>query len=100
MDTRARKAEERFDEVNEQLHHSLIRNRNLERELEELVKTTMMGSQVKTEDAKENQEDRGGKDDDEHQQTQTPPTSAKKEAQPTNSSEAPEDQNTPEPKPN
>lgn len=78
MDTRARKAEERFDEVNEQLHHSLIRNRNLERELEELVKTTMMGSQVKTEDAKENQEDRGGKDDDEHQQTQTPPTSAKK----------------------
>ncbi|XP_021016932.1 axonemal dynein light chain domain-containing protein 1 [Mus caroli] len=99
MDTRARKAEERFDEVNEQLHHSLIKNRNLEKELEEFVKTTLMGSQVKTEDAKENREDRGGKDDDEQQQTQMSPTSAKKEAQPTDSSEAPEDQNKLKPKP-
>ncbi|XP_031241528.1 axonemal dynein light chain domain-containing protein 1 [Mastomys coucha] len=79
MDARAREAEERFDEVNEQLHHTLIKNRDLERELEELVKKVTTGSVVKIEGTKDN-EDHGGVDDgDEHQQIKKSPKFAKKE---------------------
>ncbi|XP_028615681.1 axonemal dynein light chain domain-containing protein 1 [Grammomys surdaster] len=89
MDARAREAEERFDEVNEQLHHTLIKNRDLEKELEELVKKTTMGSQVKTEGTKEDNEEDGGEEDgEEHQQVKKSPKSAKKEAQSKDGSEA------------
>uniref|UniRef100_A0A8D1USS1 Axonemal dynein light chain domain containing 1 n=1 Tax=Sus scrofa TaxID=9823 RepID=A0A8D1USS1_PIG len=36
VESRAREAEEKFDDVNEQLHYTLIRNKELEKELEEV----------------------------------------------------------------
>lgn len=79
MDARAKEAEERFDEVNEQLHHTIIKNRDLEKELEELVKKTIKGSQVKIEGTKkDNEEDRNEEDEGDHQQIKKSPKSAKK----------------------
>ncbi|XP_010628543.1 axonemal dynein light chain domain-containing protein 1 isoform X2 [Fukomys damarensis] len=37
VESRARRAEERFEDVNEKFHHTLIRNKDLEKKLEEIV---------------------------------------------------------------
>lgn len=79
MDARTREAEERFDEVNEELHHTIMKNRDLEKELEELVKKTIKGSHIKIEIPKEESPDnRGENEGDEHKQTKKPPKSTKK----------------------
>ncbi|GAB1285571.1 Axonemal dynein light chain domain-containing protein 1 [Apodemus speciosus] len=98
MDNRAREAEERFDEVNEQLHHTIIKNRDLEKELEEMVKKTIKGSQVKIEDTKEDKEGHGEEEEEgeEHRQVKKSPKSAKKD---TDSSEASGSRTKPKSKP-
>nr|XP_005901617.1 PREDICTED: axonemal dynein light chain domain-containing protein 1 [Bos mutus] len=51
VESRARQAEERFDDVNERLHYTLIRNKELEKELEEvLMKYKVKESEVEEEE--------------------------------------------------
>ncbi|KAH0504079.1 Axonemal dynein light chain domain-containing protein 1 [Microtus ochrogaster] len=57
IDSRARQAEEKFDEVNEKLHHTLIKNRDLEKELEEMTKKVRKDSRVRIESHKEGEEE-------------------------------------------
>ncbi|MEJ1270208.1 axonemal dynein light chain domain containing 1 [Cricetulus griseus] len=57
MDARARRAEQNYDKANEKLHHTLIKNRDLEKELEEMAKKVRKESRVRIEDPKEEEED-------------------------------------------
>ncbi|XP_051004284.1 LOW QUALITY PROTEIN: axonemal dynein light chain domain-containing protein 1 [Acomys russatus] len=57
IDNRARKAEEKFDEANEKLHYTLIRNRDLEKELEEMAKKVKSDSRVRVRSAKEDEDE-------------------------------------------
>ncbi|XP_045045081.2 axonemal dynein light chain domain-containing protein 1 isoform X2 [Desmodus rotundus] len=71
---RARRAEEKFDHVNEKLHYTLIRNKELEKELEKALKSkekeTEGGEEEENEgeregEEEEHEEDEEGEDDEE-----------------------------------
>ncbi|XP_019774107.1 axonemal dynein light chain domain-containing protein 1 isoform X6 [Tursiops truncatus] len=53
VESRARQAEEKFDDVNEKLHYTLIRNKELEKELEEIL----MKYKEKESEEEENEEE-------------------------------------------
>ncbi|XP_004706864.1 axonemal dynein light chain domain-containing protein 1 [Echinops telfairi] len=83
VESRAKVAEERFDEVNEKLHYTLIKNRELEKELEDIFlqsqKKEAEGGEEEGKDAEREEEER---DDDEVRQTSSYSKFVKKEAQP------------------
>ncbi|XP_069899976.1 axonemal dynein light chain domain-containing protein 1 isoform X3 [Globicephala melas] len=54
VESRARQAEEKFDDVNEKLHYTLIRNKELEKELEEIL---MKYKEKESEEEEENEEE-------------------------------------------
>lgn len=61
VESRARLAEDKFEDVNEQLHYTLIRNKDLEKELEEMVMKTR---KKETEGEEDNERDKEeGKED-------------------------------------
>ncbi|XP_051041700.1 axonemal dynein light chain domain-containing protein 1 [Phodopus roborovskii] len=70
IDTRARQAEEKYDKANETLHHTLIRNRDLEKELEEMAKKVRKDSRVRIEKPKEEDEE---EDEEESEQKEGSP---------------------------
>ncbi|XP_041518386.1 axonemal dynein light chain domain-containing protein 1 [Microtus oregoni] len=110
IDSRARQAEEKFDEVNEKLHHTLIKNRDLEKELEEMTKKVRKNSSVRIESHKEVEEEEeeeeeeseqkeGSQEGEEHRQRKKSPKHAKKEAQSKDDPSRPGSRTKPKPKP-
>uniref|UniRef100_A0A8C6W1R1 Axonemal dynein light chain domain containing 1 n=1 Tax=Nannospalax galili TaxID=1026970 RepID=A0A8C6W1R1_NANGA len=63
IENRTIHAEEKFDELNEKLHYTLIKNRDLEKELEEIVKKPRRESQIKVKNVKEEEEEEEEKDE-------------------------------------
>ncbi|XP_058516977.1 axonemal dynein light chain domain-containing protein 1 isoform X2 [Ochotona princeps] len=61
VESRARLAEDKFEDVNEQLHYTLIRNKDLEKELEEMVMKTRKKEAEAEEDNERDKEE--GKED-------------------------------------
>nr|XP_025733934.1 axonemal dynein light chain domain-containing protein 1 isoform X3 [Callorhinus ursinus] len=59
VESRARQAEEKFEDVNEKLHYTLIRNKELERELEAIL----MKSREKEFEGREEEENEGERED-------------------------------------
>ncbi|XP_025777063.1 axonemal dynein light chain domain-containing protein 1 [Puma concolor] len=57
FESRARQAEEKFEEVNEKLHHTLIRNKELEREVEDIL---IRSQEREAERRREEENERGG----------------------------------------
>ncbi|XP_072589232.1 axonemal dynein light chain domain-containing protein 1 isoform X4 [Vulpes vulpes] len=86
VENRARQAEEKFEDANEKLHYTLIRNKELERELEDIL----MRSKKKESEGEVEEENKGEKEDDEeegNEEEETRPLehsqkSLKKEGQP------------------
>ncbi|XP_022276698.1 axonemal dynein light chain domain-containing protein 1 isoform X5 [Canis lupus baileyi] len=86
VENRATQAEEKFEEANEKLHYTLIRNKELERELEDIL----MRSKKKESEGGVEEENKGEKEDDEeegNEEEETRPLehsqkSLKKEGQP------------------
>nr|XP_055175523.1 axonemal dynein light chain domain-containing protein 1 [Nyctereutes procyonoides] len=86
VENRARQAEEKFEDANEKLHYTLIRNKELERELEDIL----MRSKKKESEGGVEEENKGEKEDDEeegNEEEETRPLehsqkSLKKEGQP------------------
>ncbi|XP_051714207.2 axonemal dynein light chain domain-containing protein 1 isoform X1 [Oryctolagus cuniculus] len=62
VESRARQAEERFEEVNEKLHYTLIRNKDLEKELEEMA-TKPRKKELEGEEETEGDKDEGKEDE-------------------------------------
>ncbi|XP_075397468.1 axonemal dynein light chain domain-containing protein 1 [Tenrec ecaudatus] len=83
VESRAKEAEERFDEVNEQLHYTLIKNKELEKELEDIFlqsqKKEAEGGEEEGKDAEREEEER---DEEEVRQTSSYSKFVKKESQP------------------
>ncbi|XP_048212658.1 axonemal dynein light chain domain-containing protein 1 [Perognathus longimembris pacificus] len=63
VESRAREAEEKFDEVNEQLQFTLIKNKNLEKELEEIVKKSTKDESQEKENEKEEEKEEQNKEE-------------------------------------
>uniref|UniRef100_A0A8C8U133 Axonemal dynein light chain domain containing 1 n=1 Tax=Peromyscus maniculatus bairdii TaxID=230844 RepID=A0A8C8U133_PERMB len=78
IDLRAREAEEKFDDANEKLHHTLIRNRDLEKELEEMSKKIRKDSRVRIESPKEEEEEEEEEEGEEHKHGKKSPKHSKK----------------------
>ncbi|KAM6217277.1 axonemal dynein light chain domain-containing protein 1 [Rhynchocyon petersi] len=69
LESRARKAEEKFDEANEKLHFTLLNNKNLRKELEDMSnKTEGESKRIKDKDIKEEDEDDKGDEEKEGQE--------------------------------
>ncbi|XP_032718485.1 axonemal dynein light chain domain-containing protein 1 isoform X4 [Lontra canadensis] len=86
VESRARQAEEKFDDVNEKLHYALIRNKDLERELETILTSSRQkefeGREEENEGEREDGEDEEDDDDDEEiKPVEHSPKSLKKEVQ-------------------
>ncbi|XP_012658038.1 axonemal dynein light chain domain-containing protein 1 [Otolemur garnettii] len=56
VESRARQAEEKFEDINEKLHYTLIKNNDLEKELEEIIKGP---TQKEPEREEENEKEKG-----------------------------------------
>ncbi|XP_059001826.1 axonemal dynein light chain domain-containing protein 1 isoform X1 [Mustela lutreola] len=71
VESRARQAEEKFDDVNEKLHYALIRNKDLERELETILTSSRQkefeGREEENEGEREDREDEEDDDDDDEE---------------------------------
>lgn len=69
IESRARRAEERFEAVNEKLHYTLIRNKDLEKELEEIVSKQRQESgkeeEIEEEKIEEEKEDKEEEEEEE-----------------------------------
>ncbi|XP_020919398.1 axonemal dynein light chain domain-containing protein 1 isoform X2 [Sus scrofa] len=78
VESRAREAEEKFDDVNEQLHYTLIRNKELEKELEEVW---MKYKEKESEGEEEENEREEEKEEDEIRPGERASKSPKKETQ-------------------
>ncbi|XP_013376649.1 PREDICTED: axonemal dynein light chain domain-containing protein 1 isoform X3 [Chinchilla lanigera] len=65
VESRARTAEERFEDVNEKLHYTLIRNTDLEKELEEIGGKLKSGSEKEEEIEEEKAEEKEDKEEEE-----------------------------------
>ncbi|XP_059944527.1 axonemal dynein light chain domain-containing protein 1 isoform X4 [Mesoplodon densirostris] len=64
VESRARQAEEKFDDANEKLHYTLIRNKELEKELEEIL---MKYKEKESEGEEENEGEREEEKDEEEE---------------------------------
>ncbi|XP_054567643.1 axonemal dynein light chain domain-containing protein 1 isoform X1 [Eptesicus fuscus] len=64
VENRARQAEKKFDDANEQLHFTLIRNKELEKELEEIKKSRKKELEGEEENEGERAEEEKEEDDD------------------------------------
>ncbi|XP_019281971.2 axonemal dynein light chain domain-containing protein 1 isoform X3 [Panthera pardus] len=65
FESRARQAEEKFEEVNEKLHHTLIRNKELEREVEDILKRSQ---EREAETRREEENERGGEEEEKEEE--------------------------------
>ncbi|KAM9212405.1 axonemal dynein light chain domain-containing protein 1 [Dugong dugon] len=65
VESRARQAEEKFDEVNEKLHYTLIKNKELEKELEDIFMKPKNKEPEGEEEENEGDRDEEDKEDDE-----------------------------------
>ncbi|VCW67620.1 unnamed protein product [Gulo gulo] len=87
VESRARQAEEKFDDVNEKLHYALIRNKDLERELETILTSSRQkefeGREEENEGEREDGEDEeeDDNDDEEIKPVEHSPKSPKREVQ-------------------
>ncbi|XP_044936918.1 axonemal dynein light chain domain-containing protein 1 isoform X5 [Mustela putorius furo] len=87
VESRARQAEEKFDDVNEKLHYALIRNKDLERELETILTSSRQkefeGREEENEGEREDREDEEDDDDDDEEikPIEHSPKSLKREVQ-------------------
>ncbi|XP_037681186.1 axonemal dynein light chain domain-containing protein 1 [Choloepus didactylus] len=69
VESRARQAEEKFDDANEKLHYTLIKNKELEKELEELfLKSTKKDAEGEREEDDEEKEERDEKEEKEEEE--------------------------------
>ncbi|XP_047560393.1 axonemal dynein light chain domain-containing protein 1 isoform X4 [Lutra lutra] len=84
VESRARQAEEKFDDVNEKLHYALIRNKDLERELETILTSSRQkefeGREEENEGEREDEEE-DDDDDEEIKPVEHSPKSLKREVQ-------------------
>ncbi|XP_045308687.1 axonemal dynein light chain domain-containing protein 1 isoform X2 [Leopardus geoffroyi] len=64
FESRARQAEEKFEEVNEKLHHTLIRNKELEREVEDIL----IKSQEREAERRREEENERGREEEEKEE--------------------------------
>ncbi|XP_027466017.1 axonemal dynein light chain domain-containing protein 1 isoform X2 [Zalophus californianus] len=86
VESRARQAEEKFEDVNEKLHYTLIRNKELERELEAILmrsreKEFEGREEEENEGEREDGEDEGDDNNEEIRPVEHSPKSVKKEVQ-------------------
>ncbi|XP_044904621.1 axonemal dynein light chain domain-containing protein 1 isoform X4 [Felis catus] len=65
FESRARQAEEKFEEANEKLHHTLIRNKELEREVEDIL---IRSQEREAERRREEENERGGEEEEEKEE--------------------------------
>ncbi|XP_058558356.1 axonemal dynein light chain domain-containing protein 1 isoform X2 [Neofelis nebulosa] len=65
FESRARQAEEKFEEVNEKLHHTLIRNKELEREVEDIL---IRSQEREAETRREEENERGGEEEEKEEE--------------------------------
>ncbi|KAG8517158.1 Axonemal dynein light chain domain-containing protein 1, partial [Galemys pyrenaicus] len=78
VESRARQAEEKFDDINEKFHYTLIKKKNLEKELEELLNPNQKAEEIKEENGEEGEVEEGeGEDDEEEEIKPVQPTSSK-----------------------
>ncbi|XP_012584427.1 PREDICTED: axonemal dynein light chain domain-containing protein 1 [Condylura cristata] len=56
VESRARQAEEKFDDINEKFHYTLIKKKNLEKELEELMKSNEKAEEIQENGAEREEE--------------------------------------------
>ncbi|XP_016060501.1 PREDICTED: axonemal dynein light chain domain-containing protein 1 [Miniopterus natalensis] len=73
LENRARQAEDKFDDVNEELHFTLMRNKELEKQLEEAVARR---------EEKEPEEGQGGEEEAEEEEEEEEPISAENASKP------------------
>ncbi|XP_023559372.1 axonemal dynein light chain domain-containing protein 1 [Octodon degus] len=101
VESRARRAEERFEDVNEKLHYTLIRNTDLEKELEEMAFKLKPQSEkeeeVEEEKAEEEKEDKEEDEEEEVRPAKSVVKPQKKEA-PRKSKTRTKSSNKPKPK--
>ncbi|XP_040302571.1 axonemal dynein light chain domain-containing protein 1 isoform X1 [Herpailurus yagouaroundi] len=65
FESRARQAEEKFEEVNEKLHHTLMRNKELEREVEDIL---IRSQEREAERRREEENERGGEEEEKEEE--------------------------------
>ncbi|XP_066222130.1 axonemal dynein light chain domain-containing protein 1 [Saccopteryx leptura] len=78
VENRARRAEEKFDDVNEKLNFTLIRNKELEEELNEISKSREKDAEGEENKEEEEEEGEEGEEEEEKEETRRPESSSKR----------------------